>query len=124
MYALKVAVFLFGLTVLLGAALLVSILRRPARQPSRLLVALHGHAALFGLGALLAALSYPATGAATGTQSFRAIAAVLLFAAAGLGLLSLWLHWRRRSLPGGWVGAHVTVAITGYVLLAVYLLAG
>ena len=44
--------------------------------------------------------------------------------AAGLGLVSLGLHWRRRSLQGFWVGAHATVAITGYVLLAVYLLAG
>lgn len=124
MYALKVAVTLLGLTVVFGVALLVSVLRRPAREPSRLFVALHGHAALFGLGALLAALSYPAMGAATGTQSFRAIGAVLLFLAAGLGLASLWLHWRRRSLQGFWVGAHATVAITGYVLLAVYLLAG
>jgi len=123
-YALKVAVFLFGLTVLLGAALLISILRRPARQPSRLLVALHGHAALFGLGALLAALSYPALGAATGTQSFRAIAAVLLFLAAGLGLYGLGLPWRRRSLQGFWAGAHATIAIAGYVILAAYLFAG
>ena len=124
MYALEVAVALLGLTVVIGAAFGIAVLRQPNRPPSRWLAALHGHAALFGLGALLAALSYPAQGAATGTQSFRAIAAVLLFLAAGLGLVSLWFHGRRRTLPGFWTGAHATIAIIGYVLLAVYLLAG
>jgi len=121
---LVLAVSLLGLTVLLGAALMLSGLRHPGRPPSRLLVALHGHAALFGYGVLLVAVENSARGAATGTQSFGTAAAILLLIAAGLGFASLALHWRRRRLPGFWAGAHATIAITGYVILAVYLLAG
>jgi hypothetical protein len=121
---LAFALSLLSLTVLLGAALVVSGLRHPGRPPSRLLVALHGHAALFSFGPLLVVAERGARGVAAGTQYFGIVAAILLLLAAGLGLVSLALHWRRRNLPGFWVGAHATVAIIGYVILAVYLLAG
>jgi hypothetical protein len=119
---LAFALSLLSLTVLLGAALVVSGLRHPGRPPSRLLVALHGHAALFSFGPLFVIVEHNARGVATGTQSFGIIAAILLLLAAGLGFTTLALHWRRRNLPGFWAGAHATAAITGYVILAVYLL--
>ena len=121
MLALSVA--LLGLTVALGATLALLALRRPG-SPPRALVALHGIAALFGYAALIWALRGPARGIATGTQSFGKAAAILLLLAAFLGAMSFVLHRRRRRLPGLWVGAHATVAIAGYVLIVVYLLAG
>jgi hypothetical protein len=121
---LALAVSLLGLTVLLGGALLFSVLRHPARTPSRLLVNLHGHAALIGYGVLFVAIENAARGTATGTQAFGIVAAILLLLAAGLGLTSLFLHYRRRRLPGFWVGAHAMIAITGYVILAAYLFVG
>lgn len=121
---LPLAVSILGATVLLGAALAVVSLRHPGETPARLLASLHGLGALAGYGVLVAALHGPARGAATGTQSFGVAAAALLLLAALLGIGSFALHWRRRRLPGFWVGAHASIAITGYVILAAYLLAG
>jgi len=111
------------LTVLLGAALAFVGLRRSGRPP-RALASLHGLAALIGYAALLLALQGPARGAATGTQSFGIVAAILLLLTAVIGVTTLALHWHRRQLPGFWAGAHATIAIAGYVILAVYLFAG
>ena len=44
--------------------------------------------------------------------------------AALIGLASLWLHRKRKRMPGVAIGIHASVAIFGYVILAVYLLAG
>ena len=110
--------------MLLGAALAVVALQRRNAKPPLWLAGLHGTCALLGYAALLWALRGPARGAATGTQSFGPAAAVLLLVAAALGIASLALHIRRRRLPGFWAGAHASVAIFGYVLLAVYLLLG
>jgi hypothetical protein len=121
---LSAAVLSFSIVVLLGAALAIQILRQPARAPSRVLVWLHGIAALLSYGVLLVALMAPPRGAATGTQSFGLGAAILLLVAALIGLLSLVLHYRRERMPGVAIGIHASVAIFGYVILAVYLLAG
>jgi hypothetical protein len=121
---LPFAVSILGATVLLGAALAVGSLRRPVKNPPCVLAMLHGLAALAGYGALLLALQGPARGATTGTQSFGIAAAMLLLLAALIGIASFALHWRRQRLPGFWVGTHASIAITGYVILAVYLFAG
>ena len=121
---LLIAVALLGLTVLFGGALAVMALKRPGKKPSWLLATVHGAAAIAGYGALLLALEGPPRGTALGTQSFGLAAAILLLIAAALGLATLLLHLRRAHLPGFWAGAHASVAITGYVILAVYLLAG
>jgi hypothetical protein len=121
---LTAAVLSFTITVLLGAMLAIQILRRPAHAPSRLLAWLHGIAALLSYGVLLVALMGPPRGTATGTQSFGLTAAILLLAAALIGLLSLALHYHRKRMPGIAIGIHASVAIFGYVILAVYLLAG
>lgn len=124
MSSLSLAVLSFTVVVLFGAALAIQILRRPAQAPSRLLASLHGIAALSSYGVLVVALTGPPRGAATGTQSFGLTAAILLLVAAAIGLLSLMLHYRRKRMPGIAIGIHASVAIFGYVILAVYLLAG
>jgi hypothetical protein len=121
---LSLAVLSFTVVVLLGAALAIQIMRRPAQPPPRILAWLHGSAALLSYGVLLVALMGPARGAATGTQSFGLVAAVLLLLAALIGIVSLALHLSRRRMPGIAIGIHASVAIFGYVILAVYLLAG
>jgi hypothetical protein len=124
MSSLSLAVLAFTIVVLLGAALAIQILRRPTHTPSRLLAWLHGLAALLSYGVLLVALMGPTRGAATGTQSFGLAAALLLLLAAVVGIVSLGLHLFRRRMPGIAIGIHASVAIFGYVILAVYLLAG
>lgn len=118
---LALAVSVLGLTVLLGAALALTALRRPGRPP-RALALLHGLSALAGYALLLVALQGPARGSATGTQSFGIVAAILLFIAALLGATTFLLHMRERRLPGFWAGAHAVVAVSGFVILGVYLL--
>lgn len=119
------AVLSLAIVVLLGGALAIQAMRAPTRPPSAILAWLHGIAALIGYGMLVEALATePPRGAATGTQSFGLAAALLLLIAALLGLVSLWLHWRRKRMPGIAIGVHASVAIFGYVILAVYLLAG
>jgi len=109
--------------VLLGAAMALIVLRR-VRPPPRTLAAAHGLAALAGYAALLLALEGPPRGVATGTQSFGIVAAILLFLAALLGATTFLRHGRARRLPGFWAGAHAVVAVAGFVILGVYLLAG
>ena len=124
MSSLSLAVLSFTIVVLLGGALAIQILSRPTRAPSRVLTWLHGIAALLSYGVLLVALMGPPRGAATGTQSFGLIAALLLLLAAVIGVVSLVLHLFRRRMPGIAIGVHASVAIFGYIILAVYLLAG
>lgn len=125
MSILSLAVIVLGLAVLLGGALAVVAMRRRAAAPPWLLAWLHGIAALGGYGLLIAALVLgPARGAETGTQSFGVTAAVLLALAVLFGILSLMRHRARRRMPGAAIGVHASVAIFGYVILAVYLLAG
>jgi hypothetical protein len=109
--------------VLIGAALALTALHNQGGPP-RALASLHGLSALAGYALLLVALQGPARGTATGTQSFGIAAAILLLLAAMIGVASVVIHMRRRRLPGFWAGAHAMVAIAGYVIVAVYLLAG
>ena len=124
MSSLALALLAFTIVVALGSALAIQILRHPARPPLRALAWLHGIAALLSYGVLLVALTGPPRGAATGTQSFGLVAALLFLLAALIGISSLWLHLRRKRMPGIAIGIHASVAIFGYVMLAVYLLAG
>ena len=126
---LSLAVLSFTIVMLLGAALAIQVMRRPVQPPLRVLVWLHGIAALLSYGVLLVALMAPAMGqqprgAVAGTQSFGLIAALLLLLAALIGIVSLALHLFRRRMPGIAIGIHASVAIFGYVILAVYLLVG
>ena len=125
MSSLTLAVLALTIVVLLGSALAIQMMRRPGRPPSAVLAWLHGIAALIGYAALIEALvTGPPRGAATGTQSFGLAAAILLLVAALIGILSLVLHYRRKRMPGVAIVIHASVAVFGYVILAVYLLAG
>jgi hypothetical protein len=120
---LATAVLSFTIVVLLGGALAIQVIRKPDAPPPAALAWLHGIAALLSYGTLIAALATgPARGAATGTQSFGLLAASLLLLAAFIGMVGLALHLTRRRMPGIVVGIHASVAIFGYVMLAVYLL--
>jgi hypothetical protein len=128
--SLALAVLSFTIVVLLGIALAVQILRRPSAPPPAALAWLHGIAALLSYALLIDALTtgpapdQPVRGAATGTESFGLDAAVLLLLAALIGLASVLLHLKRKRMPGAAIGIHASIAIFGYVLIAVYLLVG
>ncbi len=110
--------------MLAGVALAVTALCWPAKRPPRALAILHGLLALAGFGVLIPALEGPPRGVASGTQGFGPAAAILLLLAAALGIVSVVRRWRHERPPGFWMGAHVCIAITGYVILAAYFLAG
>lgn len=122
---LGLSLALLGLAVLAGTALALVGARASGKLPSVWLASAHGIVAVSGFAILLAALiEGPARGTATGTQSFGAIAAVLLLLAVCLGIASLVIHARKRRLPGFWASAHAAIAISGFVILAAYVLLG
>ena len=100
------AFIVLGCAVLLGTALAVLHLRTQSGPPASWpavpwpLAALHG---LIGIGGLICLL-------------------LALAALAGGGLLATRLRNRRR--PGTLIGVHAALAVSGFVVLAAYLLAG
>ena len=83
--------------------------------------------ALLGIGGLLClvlALRGPPRGIAQGTASFGAIAATLFALAALVGGAILATHLRNRRRAGALIGVHAAFAVSGFVVLAAYLLAG
>jgi hypothetical protein len=119
--ALLVATSLLAVAVAIGTVLA---LRREGRLPALPIAAAHGAIGIAGLGLLSYILPGSHRGEATGSQSFGVIAAVLLAAAATVGLGMLAFHLRARRLPGGLVGIHATLAVSGFVILAVYAMLG
>jgi hypothetical protein len=119
---LNVAFIALAIAVLLGSVLAVLHLREGAAPPSWPFGALHGLAAVTGLGILALALRGPPRGVAQGVGSFGTMAAVLLGLAALIGLTQLAARLRQRRLPGALIGAHATLAISGFVILLVYVL--
>jgi hypothetical protein len=75
-----------------------------------------------GLLALLFVLRGPPRGVAMGVSSFGLIAAGLLVLALLAGVRIAALRLRARPVPGLAVGVHVTIAISGIVILAAYAL--
>jgi hypothetical protein len=113
------------LAALIGAALALIGAKATGKRPSAWLATAHGILAVSGFVVLLVALvEGPVRGVATGTESFGTIAAVLLLLAACLGIASLLLHIRRRRLPGFWASAHAVIAVSGFVILAAYVVLG
>jgi hypothetical protein len=120
---LTLAALLLALAAALGIAAALLWLKRDAAPPARLAAA-HATAALAGVGLFVPALFGAAHGAASGTQSFGIVTAALLGAAVLAGLALLMLRLKRRRYPGALVGAHATLAISGFVILAVYAILG
>jgi hypothetical protein len=119
------ALTIVTVAVLLGCWLAVMHLRTDgAVAPPWTLAALHGLVAVAGLGCLVLALRGPPRGLAQGTAGFGMIAAALMAAAALLGAGFLAARLRKRRLPGLLIGIHATLAVSGFVILTVYVLAG
>jgi len=108
--------------LLLGSVLAVLYLSS-GRVPA-LAAALHGLIGLAGFFWLLLALRGPPHGLATGTSSFGAVAASLLALAALAGGGILAAHRLKPRIAGTLIGVHATLAVSGVVILAAYLLAG
>jgi hypothetical protein len=116
---------ILGTAVLLGSILAVLHLRTDgAVAPPWKLAALHGLLAIAGLGCLVLALQGPPRGLAQGTASFGMIAAALIALAALFGAWFVAKHLRKKRLGGIPVGIHATLAVSGFVILMVYVLAG
>ncbi len=98
-------------------------LREGAAPPPWPFGALHGLIAVGGLGDADVRAAGPPRGVEQGAGSFGMIAAVLLALAALIGLMQLAARLRQRRLSGGLIGAHATLAVGGFVILLVYVLA-
>jgi hypothetical protein len=122
---LVTAFIILSLAVLSGCALAVLHLRNDgAGTPPWPLAALHGLLAIVGLCCFALALRGPPRGLVHGMASFGVIATALitLAALAGAGLLAT--HIRKKRIAGGMIGIHATLAVSGFVILAAYVLAG
>jgi hypothetical protein len=119
---LNAAFIALAAAVLAGSMLALSHLREGAAPPPWTLGALHGLIGIGGLALLALALRAPQRGPDEGTGSFGTIAAMLfvLAALAGTGLLRARL--RRTRPSGALIGAHATLAVSGFVILLVYVL--
>lgn len=84
--------------------------------------ALHGLFGVGGLSCLLLSLRGPPRGLDQGVASFGAVSAGLIAAAALAGAGLLFMHVKRHR-AGSLIGLHATLAVTGFVILAAYLLA-
>jgi hypothetical protein len=123
------AFIILGFAVLLGGTLAVLHLRAqggaavswPVPWP---VAVLHGLLGIGGLVCLVLALRGPPRGLDQGTASFGMIAATLfaLAALAGGGILAM--HLRKRRRAGTLIGLHAALAVSGFVILAAYLMAG
>ena len=83
--------------------------------------ALHGLLGAVGLLLLLLGLvGGPRRGVEQGAGSFGLVAAWLVAAALGLGLVVAWARLRRRPPSMLVVGVHATLGVAGLVLLATY----
>jgi hypothetical protein len=119
------AFVILSVAVLLGIVLAVQHLRSAGAVVSAwVLAGIHGLLAIGGFGCLLLALGGPPRGLATGTASFGKIAAVLIALAALVGGVILTTHFLKRQIPGIMIGIHATLAVSGFVFLATYILLG
>jgi hypothetical protein len=124
------AFMILGFAVLLGSALAVVHLRAQTGTAAFWPVvpwpvaALHGLLGVGGLVCLVLALRGPPRGLAQGTASFGAVAATIFALAALAGGAILATHLRKKRRAGALIGLHAALAVTGFVVLAAYLLAG
>jgi hypothetical protein len=110
--------------VLLGSALAVLHLRSKGGTPWAL-AALHGLLGIAGLICLILALGGPVLGVDQGVGAFGTIAATLIALAMlfGGGLLAM-RCFKNRRFSELLLGTHATLAVGGFVFLAVYVLLG
>jgi hypothetical protein len=110
--------------VALGTALAIIHLRGgSAPQAHWSLGVLHGLLGVTGLTCLLLSLRGPPRGLDRGVASFGAISAGLIALAALAGLGIFFAHIVKKRQAGALIGLHATLAVSGFVVLAAYLLA-
>jgi hypothetical protein len=119
---LDLATIILAAAVAMGGAAAVLSLRRAGAPAPLAAAGAHAALAACGYALLLVALAGPQRGAASGAASFGAIAAVLLGLAVLAGLALLRQRRARGRLSGGLISVHATLAVTGFVILAVYTL--
>jgi len=119
-----VAFYLLLIAAALGSVLAALGLRSEAPPISVSYGLLHGSLGAAGFAALLCAVRGPPHGVAMGVGSFGVIAAVLLAVTLLLGLIMLVMRSCSRRVPGPVIGMHATIAISGIVILASYVLIG
>jgi hypothetical protein len=118
---LGLAAIFATLAVAMGIAAALFWLMRDRAAPTPLAAA-HATAALAAYALLIATFAAGARSSAYGTASFGIVAAILLGAAILTGLALFLLRLAARRYPGALVGAHATLAVSGFVILAVYAL--
>jgi hypothetical protein len=122
---LVTAFIILSLVVLLGCALALLHLRSDgAVTPPLPLAALHGLLAIVGLCCLALALRGPPRGLAQGMASFGVVATTLITLAALIGAGLLAAHILKKRIAGVVIGIHATLAVSGFVILVAYVLAG
>ena len=121
---LAIATGLFGVTVLAGIWMgVIHMDSDGRRRPPLWLAVAHGIFAVVAAVPLVAVLERsPTRGLATGSASFGVIAAGFFLGAAAVGsYLFFARHLRGRRLPGVAIVTHMMLAVTGFVVLVVYL---
>jgi hypothetical protein len=121
---LAVATVLLGFALLGGAGAAIAARLRSAKASPAWLAYAHGGVAIAGYALLLVALPGAQRGQETGTQSFGAVSAALIGAAVLAALAMLRARLRKRPVGGLVIGIHATLAVSGFVLLAVYVALG
>jgi hypothetical protein len=118
MRVLIVAFYLLTATVLIGSVVALSYfgLMRWRWWPG----VIHGALGATGLAVLFFSLGGPPRGVEFGVQSFGVIAAALAAAGLLIGLVFAGLNLFARRRVTWLVGAHVTVAIAGWLFLMAY----
>lgn len=123
---LVAAFTILAVVLLLGSVLAVLRLRMGGAGPLPPwpLAALHGLLAIGSLCCLALALRGPPRGLDQGAGSFGTIAIALITMAALVGVGLFIAHVRKRRIAEVVIGIHATLAVSGFVILAVYVFAG
>jgi hypothetical protein len=120
---LHAAFTILGIAVLLGAVLFVMHLRNTgAADATPWLAAVHGTIGVGGLVCLLFALSNPLLRPDQGTAGFGTISGVLLALAALFGAGIFVIRLASKGRVSALIAIHATIAISGFVILAAYVL--
>jgi len=118
------AFVILAVAVLLGSVLAVLHLQTEGSTPPWSLAALHGLLAISGLICLALALRGPPRGLDQGVASFGIIATLLITLAALIGVALLAKRIFKTRIAGIMIGIHATLAVSGFVILAAYVLVG
>ena len=118
---LTAAFAVLGIAVALGAALFILHLRGGIGAP-RPLAVLHGLIGIGGLSCLILALRQAPLRTGHGTTSFGVTGAALIAAAALVGVTIFVLRSAGTARAGTLIGIHATLAVSGFVILAAYVL--